>query len=133
MTAGGQTQPVGPDDLTILRRASGALVVQEDAGYVAAIDPTITAELRQEGVARELISRVQRMRKEAGFAVSDRITLAVYGETELQSAIDAHRAWIMDEVLARALTAEAFDAAPGDAQPVDLDGIPARVTLNRIA
>ena len=65
----------GPDDLTIIRRASGALAVQEDGGFFAAIDPTVTPELRREGQAREVISRVQRMRKEAGLAVSDRIVL----------------------------------------------------------
>ena len=55
-----------PDDLTIVRRASGRLVVQEEDGFFAAIDPTVTPELRREGMARELISRVQRMRKDAG-------------------------------------------------------------------
>ena len=42
---------------------------------VAALDPTVTPELRAEGLAREMVSRVQRLRKEAGLAVSDRIGL----------------------------------------------------------
>ena len=69
----GDSHELGPDDLTIVRRASGSLVVQEDGGFFAAIDPTVTPELKLEGYAREVISRVQRMRKESGFAVSDRI------------------------------------------------------------
>ena len=49
------------------------------------------------------MSRVQRMRKEAGFAVSDRITLTVAGEPEVKDVIDAHGAWIAEEVLATEL------------------------------
>ena len=52
-------------------------------------------------MARELISRVQRMRKEAGFAVSDRITLIDWQEASDVHAVDRrHREWIADEVLA---------------------------------
>jgi ATP-binding protein involved in chromosome partitioning len=47
--------------------------------FVAALDPHLTPELEAEGLARELVSRVQRLRKDAGFAVTDRIALAVQG------------------------------------------------------
>src|SRR5205823_10667991 len=57
------------EDLVIVRRASGNLVVKEEAGYFAAIDPVVSPELRAEGLAREIVSRIQRMRKEAGLAV----------------------------------------------------------------
>src|SRR6202020_1028647 len=62
-----------PDEVTIHRRASGPLVVQEDGARFAAIDTTVTPELRAEGIAREIVSRVQRLRKDTGLAVSDRI------------------------------------------------------------
>ena len=66
-----------PDDLTVVRRAAGGYAVQEEGGFVVALDATVTPELRAEGVARELVSRVQRLRKEAGLQVSDRIRLRV--------------------------------------------------------
>ena len=50
---------------------------------MAALDPTITPALRREGIARELVSRVQRMRKEAGLAVSDRIHLGIAADPEI--------------------------------------------------
>src|SRR6185295_6407732 len=100
VSVGGDSHELGPDDLTIVRRASGSLVVQEDGGFFAAIDPTITPELKLEGYARELISRVQRMRKESGFAVSDRIAMTIGGGSEVKTVLDVHRAWIADEVLA---------------------------------
>ena len=130
----GDSHQLGPEDLTIVRRASGALAVQEDGGFVAAIDPAVTPELKREGYARELISRVQRMRKEAGLAVSDRISLTVAGDAVLNEVVDAHGAWIADEVLAAELV---FVAAAGvqeqrDWHDIDLDGTTARVAITRI-
>jgi isoleucyl-tRNA synthetase len=128
----GQSHTLIPEDLDILPRSSGALVVQDGAGFFAAIDPEITPELRREGLAREFISRVQRMRKEAGFAMSDRITLVVAGAPEVVEAVEVHRGWIADEVLATDLV---IGSAGGPGQSnmtaLDLDGLDARVSLTR--
>src|SRR5204862_7189099 len=56
----GATHALAVEDLEILKSASGELLVQETAGFVTAVDPTVTEELRLEGLAREIISRVQR-------------------------------------------------------------------------
>lgn len=129
----GESHELGADDVTIVRRASGSLVVQEDAGFFAAIDPTVTPELKQEGYAREVISRVQRMRKESGFAVSDRIVLKVAGSAEVNAVIDAHGAWISEEVLATELV---FVEPTADELQrmfaIDLDGITAHAAITRI-
>jgi isoleucyl-tRNA synthetase len=129
----GESHELGLDDLTIIRRASGALAVQEDGGFFAAIDPTVTPELKLEGHARELISRVQRMRKELGLAVSDRIALTVAGSQEVQAVIDAHGVRIAEEVLATELVFAGADGLKGqDVNAIDLDGITAYVAINRI-
>jgi isoleucyl-tRNA synthetase len=120
------------EDLTIVRRASGSLVVSEAAGYFAAIDPVVTPALRSEGIAREIVSRVQRLRKEAGLAVSDRIVLAVEGDGEVSGAVREHRQWIADEVLARDI---ALGEIPGDhqaLQEVDIDGLAVRIAITRV-
>ena len=107
-------------------------MVQASAGFVTAIDPTITEDLRLEGLARELISRVQRMRKDAGLAVSDRIRLVVSGDADLGAAVSRHRDWIAHEVLATELLHD-----PGSlhdhlaSESLDLDGVSARVALTR--
>jgi isoleucyl-tRNA synthetase len=106
------------------------MVVKEEGSYFAAIDATVTPELRAEGLARELVSRVQRLRKEAGLAVSDRILVAVWGDPELEGAVEAHREWIADEVLAREL-AIGGTASRNAAKEVDLDGVTAHVALKR--
>jgi isoleucyl-tRNA synthetase len=119
------------EDLVIVRRASGNLVVKESAGYFAAIDPEVTTELRAEGLAREIVSRIQRMRKEAGLAVSDRISLWIAGPPEIEGAIRAHAEWIADEVLAKELhVGERIDSSHA-MQSVDIDGQPVDIAFKK--
>ena len=128
----GASHALDLDDLTIIRRAVGELVVQEDGGFFAAIDPTVTPELKLEGYARELISRVQRMRKESGFAVSDRIAMTIGGGSEVKTVLDVHRAWIADEVLATSLAWSERGEQDEQTHAIDLDGITAFVAITRI-
>ncbi|HEY2163417.1 MAG TPA: isoleucine--tRNA ligase [Gemmatimonadaceae bacterium] len=131
----GQSHELTLDDLTIIRRASGDLVVQEDAGFFAAIDPAVTPDLELEGYARELVSRVQRMRKEASFAVSDRITLTIGGGSDVHAVVRAHRAWIADETLATdvVLVDQPESGGTRDGMSaLDLDGMTAFVAITRI-
>ena len=132
VTVDGETHAVLLEDVTIQRRASGALVVQEAAGRFAALDPALTPELRAEGLARELVSRVQRMRKESGLAVSDRIRLTVTGDASAMAALRSHADWIAAETLAMALVIE--DGRPEDdhaGRTVDLDGTTVRIAMTR--
>ncbi|HUF29333.1 MAG TPA: DUF5915 domain-containing protein, partial [Gemmatimonadaceae bacterium] len=121
------------EELTIVRRASGSLTVKEEQGYFAALDAEVTQELRREGLARELVSRVQRLRKEAKFAVEDRIVLRVGGSPEVEAVLREHAEYISSEVLAVELTAGETDQATSDAvQTIDLDGLPASISLTRV-
>jgi isoleucyl-tRNA synthetase len=133
ISVGNESRVLDAEDVTIVRRASGDLVVEESAGYLAALDPTISPALRAAGLARELVSRVQRLRREAGLAVSDRIVLTVAGDETVRPVVDAHREWIATEVLAREIVV--VDEITGHhhaVQTVDLDeGIAARIALTR--
>ena len=134
VTVDGETHGLDADDLTIVRRASGELVVEEEHGFFAAIDPVISPQLKREGVARELISRVQRMRKEAGLSVSDRIRLWIGGDAVVVEAAQEHRDRIADDVLAThvAVGEERQQAQQMLArQLVDLDGIHADLALTK--
>ena len=134
VTVDGETHGLDADDLTILRRASGDLVVEEAHGFFAAIDPTMTPALKREGLAREVISRVQRMRKDAGLAVSDRIRLSIDGDPEVVDAAREHLEWIADEVLATRVDVGEQGAATEymlARLAVDLDGIHADLALTK--
>ena len=134
LTVGGHSHPLDADDLTVVRKASGSLVVSQDGMRFAAIDPTLTDDLKREGLARELVSRVQRFRKESGLNVSDRITLWVAGPPALHDAVDAHRGWICDETLTVQLhLSDASDAKFPTGTSVDLDGVAASLALQKVS
>ena len=131
ISVGNESRVLDPEDLTIIRRASGDLIVKESQGYFAAIDATVTPELRLEGLAREVVSRIQRLRKELGLAVSDRIDLAVAGTGELEEAVRAQSEWINGEVLAVRLSVGGDSDKFNAAHQVDIDGHPARIAIQR--
>jgi isoleucyl-tRNA synthetase len=130
VTAGGETQALSEDDLIVERRASGTYVIAQDVARFAAVDPRVTEALRLEGLARELVSRVQKLRKEAGLAVSDRIVLTVGGDPSAVAAARAHQDWIVAEVLATGLRFGDKSLASG-AVEVDLDGLAAWITITK--
>jgi isoleucyl-tRNA synthetase len=120
------------EDIEIQKTASGELVVQEADGFVVAIDPAISDDLRIEGLARELISRIQRMRKDSGLAVSDRIRLAISGDPEVTTAVSRHGEWIRNEVLATGVSDKPDSLLDQlAAETLDLDGVSARIALSR--
>jgi len=127
-----ESRELSAEDLTVVRRASGDLVVKEEAGYFAALDPEVTRELRLEGLARELVSRIQRLRKELGFAVSDRITLTVSAEAEMREAAEAFRKWIADEVLALDVKTGELGDSRHATHTFDLNGQTVTVALERV-
>jgi isoleucyl-tRNA synthetase len=132
VSVGNESRELAAEDLTIVRQALGEMTVKEEGGYFAALDPVVTRELRLEGLARELVSRVQRLRKELGFAVSDRVTLSVSGHTEIQEAVKAFQKWIADEVLAlRVTVGERIDGTHA-IHTLDLDGESVQVALERV-
>ena len=119
------------EEVTIHRRASGPLEVQEDGARFAAIDTTVTPELRAEGMAREMVSRIQRLRKDTGLAVSDRIRLQIAGPDALRAIAEQHRQWIAGEVLAREMILTDALSADPSAIALELDGMTAHIALTR--
>ena len=83
-----------------MRSEKDDLVVAVDNNLVVGLDVHLDDELIQECTARELVNRIQNMRKDAGFDVSDRISVGIQGEDGLESAAKAHRDYVAGEVLA---------------------------------
>jgi isoleucyl-tRNA synthetase len=127
-----ESRELSAEDLTIVRRASGEMVVKEEGGYFAALDSVVTRELRLEGLARELVSRIQKLRKELDFAVSDRITLFLGGGAEIQEAVTAFQKWIADEVLAVRVSVGDKIEGTHATHTFDLDGQSVEVALDRV-
>ena len=104
--------------------------VQSDSDFVVGLDTQLTDDLRDEGVARELIRAYQDLRKRSGLAVEDRIT-ATYqtAAPEPTRAIDAHRDLIASEILARSL--ESGDPSGQNKDSVSIDGHEVAISISK--
>ena len=71
-----------------------------------ALDLTVTDELRKEGMAREVVKRIQTYRKEQGFEITDHINITLEDNAEVRDAVEAHRDFILTQVLCDKLTFE---------------------------
>ncbi len=96
----GEVVTLAPEDLLIETRSAEGFACGEDAGFLTALDTTLTGDLVREGIARELIRTVQDARKQAGLEVSDRIVLGVSGSAGVQAALARFREHLMAETLA---------------------------------
>ena len=96
----GSTITITREDVEILREDIKGWLVESDGPLTVALDTEITEELMAEGIAREFVNRVQNMRKDAGFAVTDHITVAVRASEGLAATLSARRAAIAAETLA---------------------------------
>ena len=95
------------DDAVISRRPRPGLAVASEGPLSVALDITVTDELRAEGQAREVVSRIQRTRRDLGLEVTDRIRIGYYTDDgALQGAIERHAGFVAEEVLAVSLAAD---------------------------
>jgi len=111
-----------PEDVVVEREVASNWLVASDGPFVAALDPELDEGLRREGLAREVVNRVQRIRKEAGYLYSDRISLWVAGDSSVLDAVRVHAGFIRGETLARRLEVGTRAPASDLEQQVDIDG-----------
>ena len=101
ITLDGEKLTLTLDDVEITSQdIEGWLVASSSTGLVVALDATITDELRAEGIARELVNRIQNLRKDTGLEVTDRIRILLQQQDTLEKAVRANEAYIKAETLA---------------------------------
>jgi len=105
------------NDFEILAQDIPGWLVSTEGNITVALDITITEELKAEGIARELVNRVQNLRKDSGLEVTDKIRLTVECAAEIQSAIAQNEGYVCNEVLATEIN---FGSLGDDALSVDL-------------
>jgi isoleucyl-tRNA synthetase len=127
----GRTFEYRPEDVIVEREVLSEWLVESDGALVAALDPRLTPELREEGMAREVVHRVQRLRKAADYDYNTRIELSISGAGDVLAAAEAFRGFIAGETLARRLDVGAdlpeFDVR----ETVDIDGREVVLSLRR--
>jgi isoleucyl-tRNA synthetase len=127
----GESGLVEPGDVLVEREVTSDWLVQSDGPFVAALDPALTEALRSEGLARELVNRVQRARKDAGYEFTTRIELWLDGAAEVVTAARAHAEAIGAETLARRVHVGARASAADLEQRLEIDGWEAVVGVRR--
>ncbi len=96
----GHDYDIEPDEVEVITESRAGYEVAADGAYLAALITTLTPELISEGMAREVVRRVQALRKDAGLDIADRIRLTYAASPRLAEAIEANRDYITSETLA---------------------------------
>ena len=117
---------VAVEDVLVTRSPKAGLVVANTGAVVVGLETALTPELIAEGNAREFVSTVQSMRKEAAFEVTQRITLTVETDDEMKASLESFMDYVKNETLADSVT---FAAAEADA--ADLNGHATKIVVTR--
>jgi len=120
---------ISTEDVFISSQDIPGLLVANNKGMTVALDITMNEKLLEEGIARELVNRIQNMRKDAGLEVTDRIKLSIAQNDKIESAIVSNRSYICGETLAD----EIFicEAEPKNAVAVEFDEIKTYIALTK--
>ena len=128
---GGEQVTVTPADFEITSEDMPGWLVASEGKLTVALDITLTDELRREGVARELINRIQNIRKDSGFEVTDKIQVEIEAKELVAGAIEQFASYIASQTLAVEVKAA---AEPKGAVVVDsdVDDEPLKIAVTRL-
>ncbi len=131
--ADGATASIDATDVEIFSEDIPGWLVANEGNLTVALDVTVTPELRSEGIARDIINRIQNIRKERDYAITDRIKLAFDGgNAEIAPVLDKFGAYIANQVLASDIcAADIAAAAAADVATLDIDGLEVRVAITK--
>ncbi len=118
------------EDLEIRTEEKQGFTVEMDRDNYVILDTKLTEELIQEGLAREIVSKVQNMRKNAGFELTDRIELNYHTGQEVAAAIEAFKDYIMDETLAVSIVK--LDQKMEGLEEWEINGYPTGLKVEKI-
>ena len=97
---GGQTAEITTDDVEIYSEDIPGWLVANEGKLTVALDITLTEELKKEGLARELINRIQNLRKSHGYEITDKIRVAIQPDARINDAVEEFKHYIANQVLA---------------------------------
>lgn len=123
------TQEVTIDlaDVEIISEDIPGWLVANEGNITVALEVELTDELQQEGMARELINRIQNLRKEKGFEITDRISVILSPNTMIEKSVKGFNNFIKSQVLANEIT-----IAENEGVEVDFDTFKINITINKI-
>ncbi len=126
----GQNVELTSDDVEIISEDIPGWQVANEGKLTVALDVTVTEELRNEGIAREFINRIQNIRKEAGFDVTDKINLQIEDHEFIREAVKRHAGYIGSQTLASDVKLVS-KLTGSDTREVDLDEVQVRIRVTK--
>jgi isoleucyl-tRNA synthetase len=126
----GETVRISNNEIEIQRTGLKGWSVESEDGITVAVDTEITPELQKEGLSREFINRIQNMRKEADFEVTDRIVIGYSGSAVLSKAIEATSETIKSETLAEEIAPTPLEVSDF-VKSWDIEGSPCEISIRR--
>jgi len=129
MEINGKNINLGLEDVEISSKDIAGWLVANEGSLTVALDVTLTDDLRKEGIARELVNRIQNARKDSGFEVTDKIKLTVLNFENLQEAISDNKTYIMSETLTQELV---FVDELNTGVVVEFDNIVSKIVIEKM-
>jgi len=122
----GQALEVEAADVDIISEDIPGWLVSNEGSLTVALEVELTDSLRNEGMARELINRIQNLRKETGLEITDRIDVTISPDESVQKALDGYRGYIMTQVLADNIV-----VSGNDGTETDIDGLKLNIKVEK--
>ena len=129
LTVDGQPAVVERADVEIISEDIPGWLVANEGRLTVALDITVTDALRKEGLARELVNRVQNLRKNNGYDVTDKITVTILSNEMMDAALDTYKEYIAGQV--QAVSVEVTDAI-SDATELDFEDFKLLVRIEKV-
>ena len=120
LMVGDQEAVVDVADVEIISEDIPGWLVSNEGNLTVALDITVTDELRREGMARELVNRIQNVRKSKNFDITDKVIVTISPDERINDAVESYGDYIARQVLAVAINVEPVEGA--DAIELDMDG-----------
>lgn len=116
-------------DVEIISEDIPGWLVANEGNITVALDITVTPELKQEGIARELVNRIQNIRKSNGYTITDKIKVVAEKNPETDDAISEYSEYIAKQVLATEITLA--DKVDGECTELDFDGFILKISITK--
>lgn len=126
----GQEAVLERADVEIISEDIPGWLVANEGRLTVALDITVTDELKKEGLARELVNRIQNLRKSSGFEITDKVNITLASSAEMDGAVEAYQEYIKSQVLANNLVITAEPIS--DATSLDFEDFTLAVKVEKI-
>jgi isoleucyl-tRNA synthetase len=131
ITVEGETIVLTPEDVAVERKVNPGVIASSEGDLTVALDTQLTDDLILEGIARELVNKINSLRRELDFAVTDRIDVKIQTDSQallgVRKAFEAHRGYICHETLTIS-----FEFTSVSGEVLDINGHEAVIALQRV-